>query len=100
MITKFLLIGAVGALFVSGARAGPSLIDRTYLASVSAQADARHVDPDSRRLAFRILEEAHVAVTPGVDFGDAAEGYLRFCYAVSDATLDAALARLRAVLAP
>jgi aspartate/methionine/tyrosine aminotransferase len=61
-------------------------------------ADARHVDPDSRRLAFRILEEAHVAVTPGIDFGDAAEGYLRFCYAVSDETLDAALARMRPVL--
>jgi aspartate/methionine/tyrosine aminotransferase len=63
-------------------------------------ADARHVDADSRRLAFRILEEAHVAVTPGVDFGDVAEGFLRFCYAVSDATLDEALGRLRAVLAP
>jgi aspartate/methionine/tyrosine aminotransferase len=63
-------------------------------------ADARHVDADSRRLAFRILEEAHVAVTPGVDFGDVAEGWLRFCYAVSDATLDEALTRLRDVLAP
>jgi aspartate/methionine/tyrosine aminotransferase len=63
-------------------------------------ADARHVDRDSRRLAFRLLEEAHVAVTPGIDFGDAAEGYLRFCYAVSDATLDGALARMRTVLAP
>ena len=37
-------------------------------------ADARHVDRDSRRLAFRLLEEAHVAVTPGVDFGAAARG--------------------------
>ena len=63
-------------------------------------ADARHFDRDSRRLAFRLLEEAHVAVTPGIDFGDAAEGYLRFCYAVSDATLDGALARMRSVLAP
>ena len=63
-------------------------------------ADARHVDRDSRRLAFRILEEAHVAVTPGIDFGDAAEGFLRFCYAVSDDTLDAALQRMRRVLAP
>jgi aspartate/methionine/tyrosine aminotransferase len=63
-------------------------------------ADARHVDPDSRRLAFRILEEAHVAVTPGVDFGDAAEGFLRFCYAVSDDTLDTALLRMRRVLTP
>jgi len=63
-------------------------------------ADARHVDRDSRRLAFRILEEAHVAVTPGIDFGDAAEGFLRFCYAVSDDTLDTALLRMRRVLAP
>ena len=41
MITKFFLVGAVGALFVSGARAEPNLIDRAYLASVAAQADAR-----------------------------------------------------------
>jgi aspartate/methionine/tyrosine aminotransferase len=61
-------------------------------------ADARHVDPDSRRLAFRLLEEAHVAVTPGVDFGPYAEGFLRFSYAVSEATLEEALARLGAAL--
>jgi len=61
-------------------------------------ADARHVDPDSHRLAFRLLEEAHVAVTPGVDFGPYAEGFLRFSYAVSQATLEEALARLGAAL--
>ena len=61
-------------------------------------ADARHVDPDSHRLAFRLLEEAHVAVTPGVDFGPYAEGFLRFSYAVSEATLEEALARLGAAL--
>jgi aspartate/methionine/tyrosine aminotransferase len=61
-------------------------------------ADARHVDPDSRRLAFRLLDEAHVAVTPGVDFGAAGEGFLRLCYAVSDATLDEALARMEGAL--
>jgi aspartate/methionine/tyrosine aminotransferase len=61
-------------------------------------ADARHVDRDSRRLAFRLLEEAHVAVTPGVDFGEAGEGFLRLCYAVSDATLEEALARLERAL--
>jgi aspartate/methionine/tyrosine aminotransferase len=62
-------------------------------------ADARHLDGDSLRLAFRLLDEAHVAVTPGVDFGAAAEGFLRLCYAVSDATLDEALERLARVLA-
>jgi len=63
-----------------------------------ALADARHVDPDSRRLAFRLLEEAHVAVTPGVDFGPYAEGFLRFSYAVSEETLEEALERLAGAL--
>jgi aspartate/methionine/tyrosine aminotransferase len=61
-------------------------------------ADARHVDPDSRRLAARLLEQAHVALTPGVDFGPYAEGFLRFSYAVSEAALEEALARLAAAL--
>lgn len=43
-------------------------------------ADARHIDPNSQRLALDILENTGVAVTPGVDFGEGAEGYLRFSY--------------------
>jgi aspartate/methionine/tyrosine aminotransferase len=38
---------------------------------------------DSYRLAFDILDKAGVAVTPGIDFGQNAEGYLRFSYANS-----------------
>jgi aspartate/methionine/tyrosine aminotransferase len=62
-------------------------------------ADARRFDPDSRRLASRILEEAHVAVTPGIDFGAAGEGFLRFCYANSDDAIREALVRIGRVLA-
>jgi (5-formylfuran-3-yl)methyl phosphate transaminase len=61
-------------------------------------ADARRFDPDSRRLAARLLEEAHVAVTPGVDFGAAGEGFLRFCYAASEDALREALARMARAL--
>ncbi len=61
-------------------------------------ADARGFDTDSRRLAFRILEEAHVAVTPGIDFGDAGEGWLRFSYSASDDVVDEALERMSRVL--
>lgn len=43
-------------------------------------ADARHIDGDSQRLALDILENTGVAVTPGVDFGSGAEGFLRFSY--------------------
>ncbi|OEU76691.1 MAG: aspartate aminotransferase [Desulfuromonadales bacterium C00003093] len=43
-------------------------------------ADARHIDSDSQRLSLDILEKAGVAVTPGIDFGEGAEGFLRFSY--------------------
>jgi aspartate/methionine/tyrosine aminotransferase len=62
-------------------------------------ADARRFDTDSLRLAARILEQAHVAVTPGIDFGAAGEGFLRFCYANSDDAIREALARMGRVLA-
>ena len=46
-------------------------------------ANARSFSGDSYRLAFDILEKAHVGVTPGIDFGENGEGYLRFSYANS-----------------
>ena len=61
-------------------------------------ADARAFDSDSRRLAFRLLEKAHVGVTPGIDFGAAAEGWLRFCTAVDEAVIEEALDRLAGAL--
>jgi aspartate/methionine/tyrosine aminotransferase len=46
-------------------------------------ANAKHLSKDSYKLAFDILEKAHVGVTPGIDFGSNGEGYLRFSYANS-----------------
>ena len=46
-------------------------------------ANAKHISKDSYRLAFDVLEKAHVGVTPGIDFGTNGEGYLRFSYANS-----------------
>ena len=57
-------------------------------------ANASRYDSDSRRLAFDLLDRAHVAVTPGVDFGAAGEGFLRFSYAAADETIRRALERL------
>lgn len=45
--------------------------------------NASHLSADSYNLAFDILEKAHVGVTPGIDFGNNGEGYLRFSYANS-----------------
>ena len=44
-------------------------------------ANAKRFSGDSYKFAFDILENAHVGVTPGIDFGANAEGYLRFSYA-------------------
>ncbi len=54
---------------------------------------------DSFDFAKRMLEEAHVAATPGVDF-DPIDGhhYLRFCYAQSQADMHEAVARIGAWL--
>ena len=57
-------------------------------------ANARRYTGDSLAFAFDILERTHVAVTPGVDFGRNAEGYLRFAYANSLARIEEALVRL------
>ena len=61
-------------------------------------ADARRFGSDSLELAMTLLERAHVGVAPGIDFGDAAEGMLRFCFAVSDDTIEMALGRLGDIL--
>ncbi len=61
-------------------------------------ANAGHISNDSYRLAFDILEKAHVGVTPGIDFGRNGEGYLRFSYANSLENIVAGLDRIEGYL--
>ncbi len=60
--------------------------------------NARHIQSSSYELAFEILEKAGVGVSPGIDFGDNAEGYLRFSYANSLENIQEGLRRLGAFL--
>jgi aspartate/methionine/tyrosine aminotransferase len=60
--------------------------------------NARHLSNDSYALAFDILEKAHVGVTPGIDFGENGEGYLRFSYANSLENITQGLDRLERYL--
>ena len=57
-------------------------------------ADARHLGRDSLRLAFEILDRTQVALGPGRDFGEIAEGFLRFSFAAAFEDITAALERL------
>jgi len=56
--------------------------------------NARHLSDSSYDLAFEILEKAGVGVTPGIDFGQNAEGYIRLSYANSLENIKEGLRRL------
>jgi aspartate/methionine/tyrosine aminotransferase len=62
-------------------------------------ANARRYTADSLAFAFEILGQAHVGVTPGVDFGPNAEGYLRFSYSNSLERIEEGLSRIGRFLA-
>ncbi len=64
-----------------------------------AWADCSAHASSSWDFAFDLMRRAHVAVTPGRDFGPhAAERYVRFSYASSMASLQQAMARLKTAL--
>lgn len=61
-------------------------------------ANAGHLSDNSYELALELLTEAGVAVTPGIDFGDGAEGFIRFSYANSLGNLKEGCRRLEQYL--
>ena len=56
--------------------------------------NVKHISRNSYQLAFDILENAHVGVAPGIDFGQNGEGYLRFSYANSIENIKEGMDRL------
>jgi len=58
--------------------------------------DATRFTHDSYAFAFDVLENAHVGITPGVDFGTAGEGFVRLSYANSLERIKVGLDRLEA----
>ncbi len=58
-------------------------------------------EPDikSAVLATRLLEQAHVAVTPGSAFGPAGEGFFRISYATSEEQIRVGFERIKKFLA-
>ncbi|MBR6659545.1 MAG: pyridoxal phosphate-dependent aminotransferase [Paludibacteraceae bacterium] len=60
--------------------------------------NAKKFTTDSYRFAFDVLENAHVGITPGVDFGKNGEGYVRFSYANSLDNIKKGMDRLETYL--
>lgn len=56
-------------------------------------------EPDSRALAFRLVDEAKVGLAPGTAFGPGGEAYLRLCFALDTPRITEAADRLAGALA-
>jgi aspartate/methionine/tyrosine aminotransferase len=56
--------------------------------------NAKHLGRNSYDLAFEILDKVGVGVSPGIDFGENAEGFLRLSYANSLENIEEGLNRL------
>jgi len=61
-------------------------------------ANAGRFTSDSLKFAFEVLESAGVGITPGVDFGSNAEGFVRFSYANSLENIEEGMNRLERYL--
>nr|WP_321258198.1 pyridoxal phosphate-dependent aminotransferase [uncultured Pseudodesulfovibrio sp.] len=59
---------------------------------------AAKFDGSSLKLAYDILEKAKIGVTPGIDFGEGAEGFIRFSYATSMDNIKEGMDRLEQYL--
>jgi len=57
-------------------------------------ANAKKFTDNSLKFAFELLEKTGVGVTPGIDFGRNAEGYIRFSYANSLENISLAMDKL------
>jgi aspartate/methionine/tyrosine aminotransferase len=69
-------------------------IDVDPTAAFYILADARRFSADSYTFAFDILEQTGVGIAPGIDFGESAEGYIRFSYTNSLELIKKALDRI------
>jgi aspartate/methionine/tyrosine aminotransferase len=85
-------------LLVAGLRELGFGVPRVPEGAFYVLADSRRFGDSSLELAFELLERARVGTTPGVDFGAAGEGMLRFCYAASEDRIREALERLALAL--
>lgn len=95
MIEKF---AARRTLMVKGLAGIPGLKANAPEGSFYMWLDCRGITNDSRGLSHRLLDEALVALTPGVAFGQSGEGFLRLSFAMDEATLTEACDRIRAAL--
>jgi aspartate/methionine/tyrosine aminotransferase len=86
-------------LIVAGLNALPGVSCRVPCGAFYAFLDVSEIPIPAQRLAYRLLEQAGVALLPGDGFGALGDRHLRISYANSRAQLELALRRIREFLA-
>jgi len=85
-------------LITDGLNAVKGLRVQTIEGAFYGFVDGRETGLDSVALADRILTEAHVAVVPGIAFGESGEGHFRLSFATGDEALASAVERIAKLL--
>ena len=85
-------------LIVDGLNATKGLRVAPIEGAFYALVDGRETGLDSVALSDKILNEAHVAVVPGIAFGAAGEGHFRLSFATSDDLLTRSVDRIQHLL--
>lgn len=83
-------------LLVEGLRGIPGISCHTPGGAFYAFPNIRAFGMSSEQFADHMLDDAGVALLPGVHFGAQGEGFVRVCYASSRANIEEALRRIRA----
>ena len=85
-------------VIVAGINAIPGLSARTPEGAFYLFVNIRRTGLTSEEFAMRLLEEGHVALSPGSAFGPSGEGYVRISYASSIDVLRSGLDRIAAFM--
>ncbi|MBR4877708.1 MAG: aminotransferase class I/II-fold pyridoxal phosphate-dependent enzyme, partial [Rhodocyclaceae bacterium] len=86
-------------VFTQALSASGLILDAAPQGAFYLYADASPFTDDTQRLAADLLEQAHVACTPGIDFGEhRTQTRLRFAYTTDEARLQEAAERIARVL--
>ncbi len=67
--------------------------------AIDAAPGGQAASPDTRRLGFRLVDEANIGVAPGTAFGPGGEDFIRICFARKAQDMTEAARRLSAWLA-
>lgn len=81
-------------IFIEGINKTGKLSCKKPKGTFYALVNIKETGLSSVNFAYRLLEEQHVAVVPGITYGECCEGYVRIAYTMDEEKIEVGLARI------